>query len=361
MQQPRSTAARWLAIVAVVALALLTLVPAAFARGPRGAHDDFSVTHAAVQTTLTTPGSDGHQLGDLRVTSIPVTVEGTGQTGRLDSTLTTVGIDQPNPGDEVRISVLVFSFDDNADQIVVNGTATYPKAGSTLATNTTVVRPITGGSGAFDGATGYAESEHLADGTWRHTFHLAGGWTSGMMDGPMGMGRDRQMGRGMGHGRGHGLMGAPAASATPAAPAASTAPAASAAPTAGIVRTLLGSVDPSTAAGQTLSLWQYDIPAGSALTPHTHPGFQVARIASGTLTYDVISGEATVLRADGTTETATTGAEIVLNAGDTIIENPDLQHFGANKGTEPVVIVSASLFAADEPPSAPLPSASPAA
>ena len=58
--------------------------------------------------------------------------------------------------------------------------------------------------------------------------------------------------------------------------------------------------------GLTLGLWSYEIPAGQALTPHTHPGFQVARIESGTLTYNVISGVVTILRADGTTETVLT-------------------------------------------------------
>jgi hypothetical protein len=81
---------------------------------------------------------------------------------------------------------------------------------------------------------------------------------------------------------------------------ASPAPEASAAPE-GIVRTLLGAVDPTTAPGTTLSLWSYAIPSGEALVPHTHPGFQVARIKSGVLAYDVISGEVTIQRADGST------------------------------------------------------------
>ncbi len=165
--------ARLAALAALVALVLAAVGPSALALGRGVVAETFSVTHDAVQTSLTTPGSDGHQLGDLRVTSIPVVVEGSGAVGQLDSTLTTVGIDQPATGDEVRISVLIFSFNDYADQIVVNGTAAYPKAGSTLAVDTVVERPITGGSGAFAGATGWAVSEHRADGTWRHTFHLA--------------------------------------------------------------------------------------------------------------------------------------------------------------------------------------------
>lgn len=340
MQERRPSASRLVALVAIVALALVALAPSALARGRGAMGQTFTVTHDAVQTTLTNPGSDGHQLGDLRVTSIPVAVEGSDAVGQLDSTLTTVGIDQPNAGDEVRISVLIFSFNDYADQIVVNGTAAYPKAGSTLAQGTVVSRPITGGTGAFAGANGWAESEHLEDGSWRHTFHL-GGAMRGMPDHPMG---------GNGHMGDHGSMMGDA----------SPAPDASAAPAA-ITRTLLGEIAPDTAPGETLSLWYYSIPAGMALVPHHHPGYQVARIVSGTLTYNVLAGTADVIRADGSTETATGGDVITLNAGDTVVENPETEHYGANDGTEPVILYTSTLFTTGEPPAIPLPSASPAA
>jgi quercetin dioxygenase-like cupin family protein len=338
MQERRPSASRLIAILAIVALALVAIAPSALARGRGALGRTFTVTHDAVQTTLTNPGSDGHQLGDLRVTSIPVAVDGSSAVGQLDSTLTTVGIDQPNPGDEVRISVLIFSFNDYADQLVVNGTAAYPKAGSTLAAGTVVTRPITGGTGAFAGATGWAESEHLEDGSWRHTFHLASAGMRGMPQRPT---------RGMdGHPGMKGLS--------------SPAPDASSAP-AEITRRLLGSVDPDTAPGETLGLYWFDIPAGVALVPHYHPGYQVARIVSGVLTYTVIEGVTEVIRADGSTETVTNGATVTLTAGDTVVEHPDSHHYGVNKGTESVVIYAATLLVTGEPNAIPLPSASPAA
>lgn len=310
-------------LLAAIALAMLSLAPALFAHETDGA--TLTVTHGPVTITLANRQSDGHQLGDLRVTSLPIADETGATVGRIDSTLTTVGIDSPKAGDEVRISTLIFSFGDGSDQIVVNGTALYPKAAPTIASSTTVVRPITGGSGAYAGVGGWAETEHLADGTWRHTFHFD---------------------RGGEHQQGH--------------PGPSSAPASGApSPVGGIIRTLLGDVAPTTAAGQTLSLWHYTIPAGSALVPHTHPGFQVARVVSGDLTYNVIDGEVTVLRADGTTETGTTGQVLVVHAGDTVIENPDLAHFGANAGTEPVEIYAASLFETGSAPAIPLPSTAP--
>jgi quercetin dioxygenase-like cupin family protein len=315
-----------LGLLAAMALALLTFGAASSAHDGDGT--TLTVTHGPVTIALANPQSDGHQLGDLRVTSLPIADEAGAPVGRLDSTLTTVGIDAPKPGDEVRISTLIFSFGDGSNQIVVNGTALYPKAAPTIASSTTVVRPITGGSGAYAGAGGWAETEHRADGTWRHTFHFE---------------------RGVPHGQ-------PGEASAPASQAAEVS---SPSPVGGIVRTLLGDVVPTTADGQTLSLWHYTIPAGAALVPHTHPGFQVARVVSGELTYNVIDGQVTVLRADGTTETANSGQVLIVDAGDTVIENPDLAHFGANAGTESVEIYAASLFESGSAPAIPLPSAAP--
>jgi quercetin dioxygenase-like cupin family protein len=127
---------------------------------------------------------------------------------------------------------------------------------------------------------------------------------------------------------------------------------------AGIIRDNLGGTLPGTAPGQRLSLWHYTIPAGSRLSPHRHPGWQVARVVAGTLSYTIIAGEATVLRGSGATEIHGIGETITLATGDTIIENPDLQHFGANEGTVPVEIYASSLFVDGQPPAIPLPSAS---
>ena len=46
-------------------------------------------------------------------------------------------------------------------------------------------------------------------------------------------------------------------------------------------------------------------------------------------------------------------------AGDTVVENPELAHYGANNGTEDVVIYAASLFPVGAAPADPLPSNAP--
>lgn len=140
----------------------------------------FSVTHAAVATQLATAGSSGHQLGDMRVLpATPIQNAAGDSVGRLDAQLLTTSVDFPAAGDEVRMSTLNFVFGagaanltGSADQLLVSGSGFYPSTQSTLPTGTSLVRPIIGGSGAYAGASGWAESEHLIDGTWRHTFYL---------------------------------------------------------------------------------------------------------------------------------------------------------------------------------------------
>lgn len=164
-----------LATILLVLFCVLGRVGAAAADGDSDEDENelvFSVFHGPVLTVLTNPYSNGHQRGDLRVASLPTEFGSGKPAGRLDATLTTTGINVPEPDDEIRISSLVFAFGAGIDQIVVNGSAVYPHAGPTLDINTTTIRPVTGGSGKFSGTTGWAESRHFTNDTWQHTFHL---------------------------------------------------------------------------------------------------------------------------------------------------------------------------------------------
>ncbi len=95
------------------------------------------------------------------------------------------------------------------------------------------------------------------------------------------------------------------------------------------------------------------------MVPHYHPGWQVARIIAGTLTYTIIDGQATVIRKGGATETHGGGETITIATGDSIVENTDLHHYGANNGSVAVEIYAASLFGDGQPPAIPLASPSP--
>lgn len=122
-----------------------------------------------------------------------------------------------------------------------------------------------------------------------------------------------------------------------------------------VVREVLGQGLPPAAPGQALALVRYVIPPGTTLATHVHPGVQIASIASGRLTYTVLLGEVPVTRATGAgtpgpTESIAAGGVTVLGPGDAVVENPGVVHFGRNDGAEPVVILAATLLAADQPP-----------
>jgi quercetin dioxygenase-like cupin family protein len=119
------------------------------------------------------------------------------------------------------------------------------------------------------------------------------------------------------------------------------------------VRQALAEGTTETAPDQLLELTRVVIPAETTLTPHNHPGPQLAFIEFGELTYTVIDGEATVRRAVATegetTETYASGQSLVLGEGDSIMEPTGMVHMAENKTGEPIVIYLSSLFPEGEP------------
>lgn len=137
---------------------------------------------------------------------------------------------------------------------------------------------------------------------------------------------------------------------------------ASGTPAAAVVREVLSETEPATAPGEVFQLVRYTIPADLTLAAHTHPGIQMNLIEAGTLTYYVVAdGEILVTRADGTEERFGPGESTTFAVDDSFIEPAGVVHYGANLGGEPVVIVTASLLAADEPASTLADAATPAA
>lgn len=115
------------------------------------------------------------------------------------------------------------------------------------------------------------------------------------------------------------------------------------APTAVVKQVLNEQKDPPGAPGRTLTLMRYVIAPGAKLSPHIHPGIQLAYIESGTLTYTIVSGTANVRRGGGGPEPVTGPATITLHAGDAVNETGDMVHFGANEGSVPLVILASLL------------------
>ena len=115
--------------------------------------------------------------------------------------------------------------------------------------------------------------------------------------------------------------------------------------TVAILKDVLDDVaDPPGAPGRTLSLVRYTIAPGAKLPLHVHPGVQMAHIESGTLTYTIESGTAQVRRAGTKGHVAVTGpTTITLKAGDSVVEPDGMVHFGANRGSVPLVIIATLL------------------
>ena len=122
---------------------------------------------------------------------------------------------------------------------------------------------------------------------------------------------------------------------------------------------LAQAVDPVGAKGRTLGLSRVTIPPHVQLARHHHAGTQIAYVQRGTLTYFVKTGAVTVFRGAAdqhprVVRRVTAGKTGKVFAGEWVIEQPHVIHFGANNGSAPVVILLATLFTNGSPPSIPV-------
>jgi quercetin dioxygenase-like cupin family protein len=124
--------------------------------------------------------------------------------------------------------------------------------------------------------------------------------------------------------------------------------------TAPVTRTVLAQAAPANAPGQTLTLQRVRIEPGAKLAEHYHQGTQVARVVKGTLTYDVVSGTATVTHRDGTSEQVPGPKRIRLRTGESLVENAGLVHYGSNTTRRTVLIELAALLEEGAPASTPV-------
>ncbi|MBV9412947.1 MAG: cupin domain-containing protein [Acidimicrobiia bacterium] len=126
------------------------------------------------------------------------------------------------------------------------------------------------------------------------------------------------------------------------------------APGSGVTRAPFGEAAPANAPGQRLYLQQVTIAPHAKLAEHFHQGTQLARVMSGTLTYNIVSGTAAVTRADGKAEDATGPTTVFLQPGDSLVETASLIHYGANDTDAPVVIELAALLEQGAPLATPV-------
>ncbi len=122
----------------------------------------------------------------------------------------------------------------------------------------------------------------------------------------------------------------------------------------GITRQALGEAAPANAPGQELYLQRVTIAPGAKLVEHFHQGTQVARVESGVLTYDIASGSATVVHANGKSETVAAPKTVKLRPRESLVETQGLVHHGSNAGKKPVVIELAALLQQGAPLATPV-------
>jgi quercetin dioxygenase-like cupin family protein len=118
-----------------------------------------------------------------------------------------------------------------------------------------------------------------------------------------------------------------------------------------VSREVLASGYPTQDQKQILELVRYTISPNTKLPTHTHPGMQIERVEAGTLTYTVVQGEAKVTRANGTQLILQQGKTIQLTVGDSLAEPGGMVHYGENQTNKPIILLSASLFNANQPKS----------
>lgn len=136
-------------------------------------------------------------------------------------------------------------------------------------------------------------------------------------------------------------------------PASPTASTPSTDPMAGITSETLGNGVPSAAPGQVFELASVTFAPGATIPLHTNPGSQIVSVLSGELTLTAIQPGGQLMRAsaEGTPVPAAVepGASIVLQVGDGFFFPQGTVHLLHNAGTEPAVIMVATLFAAEQP------------
>jgi quercetin dioxygenase-like cupin family protein len=131
-------------------------------------------------------------------------------------------------------------------------------------------------------------------------------------------------------------------------------------PTPTAVRSALAKSDSVQGApGRTMVLSKVVVQPGAQLALHHHLGTQISRIASGTLTYTVRKGSATLHSGDAETDPRLlrqikAGQTARIRPGQWLVEQPSDIHEAANAGSEPVVIYLATLLKTGAPPATPV-------
>ncbi|MCD4532842.1 cupin domain-containing protein [Nocardioides sp. cx-169] len=105
---------------------------------------------------------------------------------------------------------------------------------------------------------------------------------------------------------------------------------------------------PRGSADRTLGLNRVTVMPGAELASHHHPGTQISYVESGVLTYTVETSSTAVRTGPSddprVVRRIAAGQTARLRAGQWIVEQPNMTHHAANRGTTPVVLYISTLF-----------------
>lgn len=119
-------------------------------------------------------GTPGNSPGDAYYFSAALrSTSGGTVTGEVFGSKTLVKMaGEANPNSEKRATLLFFTFNGGADQIIAFGAGDYPPTAAEFNAGQPVVRAILGGTGKYMGARGQLTSTRNADGSYTQVFTL---------------------------------------------------------------------------------------------------------------------------------------------------------------------------------------------
>lgn len=124
----------------------------------------------------------------------------------------------------------------------------------------------------------------------------------------------------------------------------------------GATRKELGHGASAVAPGRDLILQERTFAPGGDSGAHPAPGPVVLSVASGEVTFTVVSGAALLTRAGTTTQqTLAVGSKTDLYPGDSLFYDQGVVHELRNEGTEPAVTIEARLNPSATPAATPTP------
>jgi hypothetical protein len=161
-------------MMASAALLVLSLIPACGPHSTNPSTETLTINQDAPTLNPLDLGPPGNSPGDVYYFSAPLRSSPGGRViGEVFGSKTLIKpATDAKPNLEQRATLLIFTFSNREDQIVVMGVPDYPGNAAEFNAGQPVVRAILGGAGRYMGARGQLTSTRNADGSYTQVFAL---------------------------------------------------------------------------------------------------------------------------------------------------------------------------------------------